>query len=90
MARSAAYRRRPPTRNTAGFTEKDHALGRSFQRVDVVEPSVAETIEILFGLGRASRNITAFSMRTAGACSTELAARHINERHLPDKAIDVV
>ncbi|MFW9611802.1 MAG: ATP-dependent Clp protease ATP-binding subunit ClpA [Fluviibacter sp.] len=74
-----------------GIFEKDAALSRRFQKVDVNEPSVAETIEILKGLK--SRFESHHSIKyTASALSTaaELAARHITDRHLPDKAIDVI
>jgi len=74
-----------------GIFEKDHALSRRFQKVDVVEPSVAETVEILKGLK--SRFETHHSVKyTASALSTaaELSAKYINDRHLPDKAIDVI
>jgi ATP-dependent Clp protease ATP-binding subunit ClpA len=74
-----------------GVFEKDHALTRRFQKIDVNEPSIEETIEILKGLK------TRFEAHhgvkyTANALSTaaELSARHINDRHLPDKAIDVI
>ena len=71
--------------------KKDHALSRRFQKVDVVEPSVAETIEILKGLK--SRFESHHSVKyTAAALTTaaELSAKYINDRHLPDKAIDVI
>jgi len=74
-----------------GIFEKDSALSRRFQKVDVNEPSVAETIEILKGLK--SRFESHHSIKyTASALTTaaELAARHITDRHLPDKAIDVI
>ena len=74
-----------------GIFEKDHALSRRFQKIDVVEPSVAETIEILKGLK--SRFEEHHSVKyTASALSTaaELSAKYINDRHLPDKAIDVI
>ena len=74
-----------------GIFEKDHALSRRFQKVDVVEPSVAETIEILKGLK--SRFEDHHHVKyTVGALTTaaELAAKYINDRHLPDKAIDVI
>src|SRR5579872_5458988 len=74
-----------------GIFEKDHALARRFQKIDVAEPSVSETVEILMGLKPKFEEhhgvkYAAEAMRAAA----ELAARHINERHLPDKAIDVV
>ena len=71
--------------------EKDHALSRRFQKIDVVEPSVDETVEILKGLK--SRFEAHHSVKyTANALTTaaELSARYINDRHLPDKAIDVI
>ncbi|MDX2217690.1 MAG: ATP-dependent Clp protease ATP-binding subunit ClpA [Burkholderiales bacterium] len=74
-----------------GIFEKDHALSRRFQKIDVNEPSVAETIEILRGLK--TRFETHHGVKyTAGAITTaaELAAKYINDRHLPDKAIDVI
>ncbi|GAC1455448.1 MAG: ATP-dependent Clp protease ATP-binding subunit ClpA [Steroidobacteraceae bacterium] len=74
-----------------GIFEKDHALARRFQKIDVVEPSVAETIEILFGLKpRFEEHHGIVYADEALRAAAELAARHINERHLPDKAIDVV
>ena len=74
-----------------GIFEKDHALSRRFQKVDVEEPSVAETVEILKGLK--SRFEKHHSVKyTLGALNTaaELSAKYINDRHLPDKAIDVI
>jgi len=74
-----------------GVFEKDHALTRRFQKIDVVEPSVEETIEILKGLK--SRFEAHHSIKyTANALTTaaELSAKYINDRHLPDKAIDVI
>jgi ATP-dependent Clp protease ATP-binding subunit ClpA len=74
-----------------GIFEKDHALSRRFQKVDVNEPSIQETIEILRGLK--SRFESHHGVKyTANALSTaaELSARYINDRHLPDKAIDVI
>ena len=74
-----------------GIFEKDHALARRFQKIDVVEPSVAETVEILFGLKpRFEEHHGITYADDALKAAAELAARHINERHLPDKAIDVV
>src|SRR6202161_4005527 len=74
-----------------GIFEKDHALARRFQKIDVAEPSVAETVEILMGLKpkfEAHHGIE--SAAEASRARPKLADRHINERHLPDKAIDVV
>ncbi len=74
-----------------GIFEKDHALARRFQKIDVVEPSVAETIEILKGLrSRFEEHHRVKYTDEALKAAAELSARHINERHLPDKAIDVV
>ncbi|KPK41058.1 MAG: ATP-dependent Clp protease ATP-binding subunit ClpA [Gammaproteobacteria bacterium SG8_47] len=74
-----------------GIFEKDRALARRFQKIDVTEPSVEETIQILAGLKSRfeehhSVRYTNQSLRAAA----ELADRYINERHLPDKAIDVI
>src|SRR6188474_909160 len=74
-----------------GVFEKDHALSRRFQKIDVVEPSIQETVEILKGLK--TRFEAHHSVKyTANALSTaaELSAKYINDRHLPDKAIDVI
>jgi ATP-dependent Clp protease ATP-binding subunit ClpA len=74
-----------------GVFEKDHALARRFQKIDVPEPSVEETIEILRGLK--SRFEAHHGVKyTAAALTTaaELSARYINDRHLPDKAIDII
>ncbi|MGH8299196.1 MAG: ATP-dependent Clp protease ATP-binding subunit ClpA [Steroidobacteraceae bacterium] len=74
-----------------GIFEKDHALARRFQKIDVTEPSVAETVEILMGLkARFEEHHGITYAAEALQAAAELAARHINERHLPDKAIDVV
>ena len=74
-----------------GIFEKDHALARRFQKIDVVEPSVPETIEILKGLrSRFEEHHQVTYTEEALKVAAELAARHINERHLPDKAIDVI
>jgi ATP-dependent Clp protease ATP-binding subunit ClpA len=74
-----------------GIFEKDHALTRRFQKIDVVEPTVEETIEILRGL--CSKFEEHHGIRyedDALRAAAELSARHINDRHLPDKAIDVI
>ncbi len=74
-----------------GIFEKDAALSRRFQKIDVVEPSVEQTIEILKGLK--SRFEDHHSVKYAvGAlqAAAELSAKYINDRHLPDKAIDVI
>ncbi len=74
-----------------GIFEKDRALSRRFQKIDVPEPSVAETVEILQGLK--SRFEEHHGLRyTQGALQSaaELSAKYINDRFLPDKAIDVI
>lgn len=74
-----------------GIFEKDAALSRRFQKIDVVEPSVEQTVEILKGLK--SRFEEHHSVKYAlGAlqAAAELSAKYINDRHLPDKAIDVI
>ncbi len=74
-----------------GIFEKDHALARRFQKIDVVEPSVPETIEILKGLrSRFEEHHGVKYSDEALQTAAELAARHINDRQLPDKAIDVI
>jgi ATP-dependent Clp protease ATP-binding subunit ClpA len=74
-----------------GIFEKDHALSRRFQKVDVPEPSVEQTIAILKGLKTRfeDHHGVKFSAQ-AITCAAELSARFINDRHLPDKAIDVL
>jgi ATP-dependent Clp protease ATP-binding subunit ClpA len=81
----------PRSPSTAAFSKKTAALSRRFQKVDVVEPTVAETIEILKGLK--SRFEEHHSVKYANAAlqaAAELSAKYINDRHLPDKAIDVI
>ena len=74
-----------------GIFEKDHALARRFQKIDVVAPSVSETVEILMGLkSRFEDHHGVKYSDDALKAAAELAERHINERQLPDKAIDVV
>jgi len=71
--------------------EKDTALSRRFQKIDVAEPTVAQTVQILRGLK--ARFEAHHAVRYSAAALTaaaELSARHINDRHLPDKAIDVI
>ena len=71
--------------------EKDHALSRRFQKIDVTEPSIAETIEILKGLkSRFESHHGVKYTSTALTTAAELSAKYINDRHLPDKAIDVI
>jgi ATP-dependent Clp protease ATP-binding subunit ClpA len=74
-----------------GIFEKDHALTRRFQKVDISEPSVEETIDILKGLKSRFEDhhkikYSARALRSAAV----LADRYINDRHLPDKAVDVI
>jgi ATP-dependent Clp protease ATP-binding subunit ClpA len=74
-----------------GIFEKDHALSRRFQKIDVVEPSVQETVEILRGLkSRFEAHHGVRYTTSALTSAAELSARYINDRHLPDKAIDVI
>jgi ATP-dependent Clp protease ATP-binding subunit ClpA len=74
-----------------GIFEKDHALARRFQKVDITEPSVQETVEILKGLRtRFEEHHGVKYADDALVAAAELAARHINDRQLPDKAIDVI
>ncbi|MEE8235468.1 MAG: AAA family ATPase, partial [Gammaproteobacteria bacterium] len=71
--------------------EKDHALARRFQKIEILEPSVAQTIDILKGLrGRFEEHHGVKYADEALVAAAELSARHINERQLPDKAIDVI
>ena len=74
-----------------GVFEKDHALSRRFQKIDVNEPSIDETVQILRGLK--SRFEDHHGIKYSAAAITtaaELSARYINDRQLPDKAIDVI
>ncbi len=74
-----------------GIFEKDHALSRRFQKIDVVEPTIDETVQILRGLkSRFESHHGVRYSETALASAAELSARFINDRHLPDKAIDVI
>ncbi len=74
-----------------GIFEKDHALSRRFQKVDVPEPSVEQTIEILKGLKSRFESHHGIKYSAAALTSAaELSSRFINDRHLPDKAIDVI
>ena len=74
-----------------GIFEKDHALARRFQKIDVIEPTVQETVEILMGLKPKYEEHHGITYADAAiSAAAELAARHINDRHMPDKAIDVV
>ncbi|MDY7547384.1 ATP-dependent Clp protease ATP-binding subunit ClpA [Glaciimonas sp. Gout2] len=74
-----------------GVFEKDHALSRRFQKIDVNEPTVEETVQILRGLkSRFEEHHGVKYSAIALTTAAELAARFINDRHLPDKAIDVI
>ena len=74
-----------------GIFEKDHALSRRFQKIDVSEPSIAETVEILKGLKTRFESHHGIKYSSAAINSAvELSARFITDRHLPDKAIDVI
>ena len=74
-----------------GIFEKDAALSRRFQKVDVVEPTVPETIDILKGLkSRFEEHHGVKYVLAALQAAVELSAKFINDRHLPDKAIDVI
>ncbi|MGB5102559.1 MAG: ATP-dependent Clp protease ATP-binding subunit ClpA [Steroidobacteraceae bacterium] len=74
-----------------GIFEKDHALTRRFQKIDIVEPTVEETVAILHGLrSKFEEHHGIHYTDEALRAAAELSARHINDRHLPDKAIDVI
>jgi ATP-dependent Clp protease ATP-binding subunit ClpA len=74
-----------------GIFEKDRALARRFQKIDVIEPSVEEAVQILHGLkSRFEEHHDIKYARQAIRAAVELSARYINDRHLPDKAIDVI
>jgi len=74
-----------------GVFEKDHALSRRFQKIDVNEPTVEQTVQILRGLkSRFEEHHGVKYSASALTSAAELAARFINDRHLPDKAIDVI
>ena len=81
----------PTYQEFSNIFEKDRALARRFQKIDVTEPSVDETVQIINGLKtkyEAHHDVryTAKAVRAA----VELAVKYINDRHLPDKAIDVI
>jgi len=74
-----------------GIFEKDAALSRRFQKVDVVEPTVEQTVDILKGLkSRFEEHHNVKYAVAALQAAAELSAKYINDRHLPDKAIDVI
>ncbi len=74
-----------------GIFEKDHALNRRFQKIDVVEPSVEEVVQILKGLReRFEEHHNVRYSDEALQAAAELSAKYINDRHMPDKAIDVI
>jgi len=74
-----------------GIFEKDHALARRFQKIEVPEPTVEETVEILKGLrSRFEEHHGVRYATDALEAAAELSSRHINDRQLPDKAIDVI
>ena len=74
-----------------GIFEKDHALSRRFQKIDVNEPSSADTIDILKGLKSRFESHHGIKYSAAALTSAvDLSVRFITDRHLPDKAIDVI
>jgi len=75
----------------SGIIEKEHALARRFQKIDVPEPSVSDTTKILLGLKPKyeTHHQVRYTVKAIEAAA-ELSAKYINERHLPDKAIDVI
>ena len=78
-------------REYRGVFEKDQALARRFQKIDITEPTIPQTIEILRGLKTRFEEYHSISYTDAAiVAAVELSARHINERQLPDKAIDVI
>ena len=74
-----------------GIFEKDHALSRRFQKIDVTEPSIADTVDILKGLKSRFEAHHGIKYSVAALTSAvDLSVRFITDRHLPDKAIDVI
>ncbi len=74
-----------------GIFEKDHALSRRFQKIDVNEPTIEQTVQILRGLKtRFEEHHGIKYSSSALSAAAELSAKFINDRHLPDKAIDVI
>ncbi len=73
------------------FFEKDRALSRRFQKIDLKEPSIEETVKILHGLKRHyQQHHNVKYTKGAIKAAAELSARYIGDRHLPDKAIDII
>ncbi len=74
-----------------GIFEKDHALNRRFQKIDVLEPSIEEVVDILKGLrSRFEAHHDVTYSDDALQAAADLADKYINDRHMPDKAIDVI
>ncbi|MGZ4959289.1 MAG: ATP-dependent Clp protease ATP-binding subunit ClpA [Methylomonas sp.] len=74
-----------------GIFEKDHALARRFQKIDIIEPSIEDAVQILKGLKtRFEEHHGLKYTQEALRAAVELSARYITDRHLPDKAIDVI
>jgi len=74
-----------------GIFEKDRALARRFQKIDIIEPSIEETVKILQGLkSRFEEHHNVRYTNQALRSAAELTERYINDRHLPDKAIDII
>ncbi|WP_157669488.1 ATP-dependent Clp protease ATP-binding subunit ClpA [Chitinibacter sp. GC72] len=74
-----------------GIFEKDNALSRRFQKIDIVEPTIEQTVEILKGLkDKFEAHHGVKYTQAAITTAVELSAKFINDRHLPDKAIDVI
>ena len=74
-----------------GIFEKDAALSRRFQKIDVVEPTIEQTVDILKGLkSRFEEHHNVKYAVAALQAAADLSAKYINDRHLPDKAIDVI
>ncbi|MDA0894341.1 MAG: AAA family ATPase, partial [Proteobacteria bacterium] len=74
-----------------GIFEKDRALARRFQKVDVLEPSIEDTIKILNGLkSRFEEHHELRYTKAALTSAVELSAKYMSDRHLPDKAIDII
>jgi ATP-dependent Clp protease ATP-binding subunit ClpA len=74
-----------------GIFEKDNALSRRFQKIDVTEPTIEQTVEILKGLKEKFEQHHSVKYTAAAlTAAAELSAKFINDRHLPDKAIDVI